>query len=53
MYVIFDRLWSEHSGATAVEYALMGALISAVIIGAVVLLGQQVDAALGSVQFAP
>lgn len=53
MSEMFGKLWSEDSGATAVEYALMGSLIAAVIIGAVVLLGQQVNAALGSVQFEP
>ena len=42
---IIRNLWSDESGATAVEYGLMVALIAAVIIGTVVLLGQQVDTA--------
>ncbi|MGI5170003.1 Flp family type IVb pilin [Spirillospora sp. CA-253888] len=35
---------SEDRGATAVEYGLMVALIAAVIIGTVILLGQGLDA---------
>lgn len=34
---------SEEGGATAVEYALMVALIAAVIIGAVTILGQNAE----------
>ena len=41
---IKDRLESE-KGATAVEYGLLVALIAAVIIGTVVTLGGQIDAA--------
>jgi pilus assembly protein Flp/PilA len=37
----------EHRGATAVEYALMLALIAAVIIGAVTLLGQKTSSGFG------
>jgi len=37
-----DRLASE-KGATAVEYGLLVALIAAVIIGAVVILGQDIE----------
>lgn len=39
-----DRLSSE-KGATAVEYGLLVALIAAVIIGTVVVLGGQIDTA--------
>lgn len=46
---IIRNLWSDESGATAVEYGLMVALIAAVIIGTVVLLGQQVDTAFTTV----
>jgi len=38
-----DRLFDEH-GATAVEYALMLALIFMVVIGAVAFMGQQTNA---------
>jgi pilus assembly protein Flp/PilA len=37
----------EQRGATAVEYALMLALIAAVIVGAVTLLGQNTSSSLG------
>jgi pilus assembly protein Flp/PilA len=36
------RFWNDESGATAVEYGLMVALIAVVIIGAVTLLGTSV-----------
>jgi pilus assembly protein Flp/PilA len=38
---------AQERGATAVEYALMLALIAAVIIGAVTLLGQKTSSGLG------
>ena len=38
-----DRLQREEKGATAVEYGLMVGLIAVFIIGAVVLLGEQLD----------
>lgn len=47
---ICDRLL-EDRGATAVEYALMLALIFAVIIGAVAFLGQATNAQFQSVDF--
>ncbi|MCM0615665.1 Flp family type IVb pilin [Paenarthrobacter sp. TYUT067] len=37
-----DRFTSEEKGATAVEYGLLVALIAAVIVGTVVILGQDV-----------
>lgn len=40
-----NRLTGEEKGATAVEYGLLVALIAAVIIGTVVVLGGQIDAA--------
>ncbi|APX03147.1 Flp family type IVb pilin [Arthrobacter sp. QXT-31] len=43
-----DRLSSE-KGATAVEYGLLVALIAAVIIGVVVVLGGQIDTAFQTV----
>ena len=39
-----DRLRREEKGATAVEYGLMVALIAIVIIGAVTLLGNNLNA---------
>ena len=44
-----DRLFDEH-GATAVEYALMLALIFMVVIGAVAFLGRQTNAGFESYQ---
>jgi pilus assembly protein Flp/PilA len=41
--LVKDRLQSEEKGATAVEYGLMVGLIAAVIIGTVVILGNQLD----------
>ena len=49
MSALIHELWSAESGATAVEYALMAAMIAAAIIGVVLVLGQQVNASLGSV----
>jgi pilus assembly protein Flp/PilA len=42
MFSVIRNLWQDESGATAVEYGLMVALIAAVIIGAVALLGTNV-----------
>lgn len=36
--------WRSEQGATAIEYALIGSLIAAVIIGAVTTLGSSVNA---------
>jgi pilus assembly protein Flp/PilA len=38
------KLWDDRSGATAIEYSLLAALIAIVIIGAVMSLGQSLDA---------
>ena len=35
----FKKLWKDESGATAIEYGLLAALIAVVIIGAVSVLG--------------
>lgn len=40
-----NRLTGEEKGATAVEYGLLVALIAAVIIGVVVVLGGQIETA--------
>ena len=37
------RFWSDQSGATAIEYGLLAALISVVIIGAVKLVGSNMS----------
>lgn len=39
MVAAMQRFWNDESGATAVEYGLMVALIAVVIIAAVALLG--------------
>lgn len=44
-----DRLQREEKGATAVEYGLMVALIAAVIIAAVVFLGDTLNTAFDTV----
>lgn len=38
----FKKLWKDESGATAIEYGLLAALIAVVIIGAVGVLGTTV-----------
>jgi pilus assembly protein Flp/PilA len=43
------RLLREERGATAVEYGLIGALIAAIIVGTVLLLGRQINTAFQSV----
>jgi len=40
-----QRLGRDDRGATAVEYGMMVALIAAVIVGTVVILGNQINAA--------
>jgi pilus assembly protein Flp/PilA len=37
------RFWSDESGATAIEYGLLAALISVVIIGAIKLAGSNLS----------
>jgi len=44
-----SRLVRDERGATAVEYGLLVALIAAVIIGAVVILGGKINTAFGSI----
>ena len=41
---IIKNFWNDESGATAVEYGLMVALIAVVIIGAVTTVGTNLDA---------
>ena len=47
--VLADRLRADDRGATAVEYGLMVALIAVVIIGAVILLGDNLSGMFGGV----
>jgi len=39
MFVLFTRLITDESGTTAIEYGLIGSLVSVVIIGAASLIG--------------
>ncbi|WP_413813450.1 Flp family type IVb pilin [Devosia sp. Leaf420] len=44
MFILAQRLRADQSGATAIEYGLIGALISVVIVGALTALnGSMVD----------
>jgi len=47
---IISRFVRDESGATAIEYGLIAALIAVVIIGGVRALGTQLTATFGSVQ---
>ncbi|MCA1370527.1 Flp family type IVb pilin [Bradyrhizobium sp. BRP14] len=44
MKTIFARLMKDESGATAIEYGLIAALISVALIGGAGVLGTQLDA---------
>jgi pilus assembly protein Flp/PilA len=46
---IFARFAQDESGATAIEYGLIAALISVIIIGAVSLLGNTLSEVFGSI----
>ena len=46
---IFARLLNDESGATAIEYGLIAALISVVIIGAVTLVGTNLSSVFNSI----
>jgi pilus assembly protein Flp/PilA len=45
----FSKLMRDESGATAIEYGLIAALISVVIIGAISLVGTNLQTTLSSV----
>jgi pilus assembly protein Flp/PilA len=45
----FKKLWKDESGATAIEYGLLAALIAVVIIGAVASLGGTLNSTFESV----
>ena len=49
MKSIFSRFAADESGATAIEYGLIAALVAVVIIGALQLLGGQLTTTFGKV----
>jgi pilus assembly protein Flp/PilA len=49
MWMFLDKLLRDESGATAIEYGLIAALISVVIIGAVTLVGTQLSGVFNSI----
>jgi pilus assembly protein Flp/PilA len=49
MFGLMKNLWNDESGATAVEYGIMVALIAAVIVVTVAVLGGQIQAAFQTV----
>jgi pilus assembly protein Flp/PilA len=49
MQKLFARFAKDESGATAVEYGMIVALIAAVIVGTVTTLGGQVNTAFGTI----
>ena len=46
---LFSRFIRDESGATAVEYGLLVAVISIVVVGAAILVGQELSAVFNSV----
>ena len=53
MFVTDLKAARDENGATAVEYGLLVALIAAVIVGTVVILGGQIDAAFQTIAALP
>lgn len=49
MTILLTQLLRDESGATAIEYGLIAALISVVIIGAVTLVGTKLSAVFNSI----
>lgn len=49
MTQLLTSLWKDESGQAAVEYGLIVALIAAVIVGTVAVLGGQIDTAFQTV----
>lgn len=49
---LFSRFANDESGATAIEYGLIAALIAVVIIGALELLGEELDSTFETVSTA-
>jgi pilus assembly protein Flp/PilA len=50
MQLFLRMVWADESGATAVEYGLMVALIAVVIIGAVLTVGESILAVFENVE---
>jgi pilus assembly protein Flp/PilA len=50
MFGLIKNLWNDESGATAVEYGIMVALIAVVIIATVMALGGALDGIFASVE---
>jgi pilus assembly protein Flp/PilA len=50
MLAVLSRLMRDESGATAIEYGLIAALISVVIISAVTLVGTQLSTVFNTIQ---
>jgi len=46
---LMNKLWKDREGATAIEYGLIAALIAVVIIGAVSLVGTDIENTFNSV----
>ena len=49
MKSVFTRFLKDESGATAIEYGLLAALISVVIIGSVKILGTKLNAGFNNI----
>lgn len=49
MKTIFSRFFNDESGATAIEYGLIAALVAVVIIGGVTLVGDNLSTTFNSV----
>lgn len=49
MHAFLQKFCNDDSGATAVEYGLMVALIAVVIIASVIIVGENLDAVFGHV----
>ena len=49
MKTVFTRFLKDESGATAIEYGLLAALISVVIIGAVKVVGTKLNAGFNNI----
>jgi pilus assembly protein Flp/PilA len=50
MFAVLSKLMRDESGATAIEYGLIAALISVVIITAVTLVGTQLSTTFNTIQ---
>ncbi|MBV0893418.1 Flp family type IVb pilin [Paracoccus sp. Z118] len=46
---LFSRFSKNESGATAIEYGLIAALVAVVVVGALMLMGPQLEATFGEI----